>query len=124
MDREEILNEKSETWQETSYKLYLRTNRLYKIIVYYAWRFTEIHIHKLIFFLMVLLSVLKVRRIFLKNPSHLLCLDLCIQCYIDSLSDYWFNILQPSKIDLFDYISRNRSLHSRSDVLSIKNRGD
>lgn len=61
VDREEILNKKCETWQETLYKLYLRINRPYKITMYYAWRFTEIHIHKLIFFLMVLLSVLKVR---------------------------------------------------------------
>jgi hypothetical protein len=52
------------TWQESLYKQYFRLNRLYKQITYYTWRFSEIHIYKLVLFLMVLTSVVKVKKIF------------------------------------------------------------
>ncbi|CAF0897645.1 unnamed protein product [Adineta ricciae] len=47
-------------WQETLYKLYFRVNRLYKQITYYTWRFAEIHVYKLVLFLMVLTAILKI----------------------------------------------------------------
>ncbi|CAF0821922.1 unnamed protein product [Adineta steineri] len=55
-----ILKSEPKTWQESSYKLYFRTNRLYKQITYYTWRFAELHAYKFVLFLMVLTSVLKV----------------------------------------------------------------
>lgn len=55
-----MLSGEPKTWQETFYKLYFRVNRLYKQTTYYTWRFAEIHVYKLILFLMVLTAVLKV----------------------------------------------------------------
>ncbi len=55
-----ILKSEPKTWQESLYKLYFRGNRLYKQITYYTWRFAELHAYKLVLFLMVLTSVLKV----------------------------------------------------------------
>ncbi|CAF1201689.1 unnamed protein product [Rotaria sp. Silwood1] len=48
------------TWQDKLYKFYFRTNRLYKQIIYYGWRFAELHAFKLVLLIMVLASVLKV----------------------------------------------------------------
>jgi len=64
---QEIVKNEPKTWQESLYIYYFRVNRLYKQIVYYAWRFSEIHTYKLVLFLMVLISVLKVKEIFLEN---------------------------------------------------------
>jgi hypothetical protein len=58
-----IVQSEETNWQETLYKYYIRINRLYKYITYYAWRFSEIHTYKLVLFIMVLLSVLKVNQI-------------------------------------------------------------
>ncbi len=67
-----ILQSKPVTWQESIRKFYIRINRVYKHIIYYGWRFSEIHTYKLILFLMVLLSVLKVNNIIKKNAVVLL----------------------------------------------------
>lgn len=70
-----ILQSEPKTWQESLYKNYLRVNRLYKHIIYYAWRFSEIHIYKLILFLMVLISVLKVKIFFVVEIIMLILLS-------------------------------------------------
>ncbi|CAF3346333.1 unnamed protein product [Rotaria sp. Silwood1] len=57
---QQILKNEPKTWQESLYKFYFRTNRLHKQIVYYCWRFAELHSYKLVLFIMVLVSVLKV----------------------------------------------------------------
>ncbi|CAF1388784.1 unnamed protein product [Rotaria sordida] len=57
---QQILQCEAKTWQETLYKFYFRTNRLYKQINYYGWRFAELHIFKLVLLIMVLISTLKV----------------------------------------------------------------
>ncbi len=59
---QQILQNQPKNWQESLYKFYFRTNRFYKQIVYYIWRFGELHSYKLVLFLMVLVSVLKVKR--------------------------------------------------------------
>ncbi|CAF1063941.1 unnamed protein product [Rotaria sordida] len=56
---QQILNSESKIWQESLYKLYFQANRFYKQITYYTWCFAEIHAYKLVLFLMVLTSVLK-----------------------------------------------------------------
>jgi uncharacterized membrane protein len=58
---QQILQSKPETWQESLYKFYFQTNRLYKKFIYYAWRFGELHIYKLVLFIMVLVAVLRVQ---------------------------------------------------------------
>jgi hypothetical protein len=58
---EQILQGQPKTWQDSLYKFYFRTNRLYKKIIYYAWRFGEIHSYKLVLLFMVLVSVFKVK---------------------------------------------------------------
>ncbi|CAF1290556.1 unnamed protein product, partial [Rotaria sordida] len=55
-----ILQREAKTWQETLYKFYFRTNRFYKQINYYGWRFAELHVFKLVLLIMVLTSTLKV----------------------------------------------------------------
>ncbi len=59
---QQILQSEPKTWQDSLYKFYFRTNRLYKKIVYYAWRFGELHSYKLVLFMMVLVSVFKVNQ--------------------------------------------------------------
>ncbi|CAF4228229.1 unnamed protein product, partial [Rotaria sp. Silwood2] len=54
------LESENKTWQDTLYKFYFRSNRLYKQIIYYGWRFAELHAFKLVLLIMVLASVLKV----------------------------------------------------------------
>jgi hypothetical protein len=58
---QEILQSKPKTWQESLYKFYFRANRFYKKIIYYLWRFGELHSYKLVLFIMVLVAVLKVK---------------------------------------------------------------
>ena len=58
---DQILKSEAKTWQDSLYKFYFRTNRLYKKIVYYTWRFGEIHFYKLVLFIMVLVAVFKVK---------------------------------------------------------------
>ncbi|CAF3646268.1 unnamed protein product [Rotaria sordida] len=57
---QQILKSEPKTWQESLYKFYFRANRLYKKIVYYSWRFAELHSYKLVLFIMVLVAVLNV----------------------------------------------------------------
>ncbi|CAF1290006.1 unnamed protein product [Adineta steineri] len=57
---QQILESTPEIWQESLYKFYFRANRIYKKIIYYTWRFAEIHSYKLVLFIMVLVSVLRV----------------------------------------------------------------
>ena len=59
---QEILKSDPQTWQETLYKFYFRANRFYKQIIYYIWRFGEIHSYKLVLFMMVLVATLKVKQ--------------------------------------------------------------
>jgi len=58
---QQILESQPKTWQEYLYKFYFRANRLYKEIVYYLWRFGELHSYKFVLFIMVLVAVLKVK---------------------------------------------------------------
>lgn len=66
-------------------KFYIRANRLYKQITYYTWRFAEIHVYKLVLFLMVLTSTLKVRLAdhLSLHSSVFLPTGQCIQCDVD-----------------------------------------
>ena len=95
-DPPETVPAESEKWQESFYRIYLRTNGLYKYTMYYAWRFSEIHIYKLILFLLVLLSVYKVNEPYSflhpHRPSFFVS-GLRIQCRVDRVSDDWFNRL-------------------------------
>jgi hypothetical protein len=59
---QQILQSEPKTWQDSLYKFYFRANRLYKKIVYYTWRFGELHSYKLVLFMMVLVSVFKVKK--------------------------------------------------------------
>jgi hypothetical protein len=58
---QEILQSEPKKWQDSLYKFYFRTNRLFKKITYYVWRFGELHSYKLVLFVMVLVSVFKVK---------------------------------------------------------------
>jgi hypothetical protein len=60
-ETQQILQSEPQTWKESFYKFYLRANRSYKIIIYYTWRFAEIHSYKFVLLIMVLVSVLKVK---------------------------------------------------------------
>ena len=62
-----MLQSESETWKESLYKLYFRGNRRYKQVTYYGWRFAEIHSFKLVLFVMVVVSVVRVRNHVLRN---------------------------------------------------------
>ena len=69
---QQILQREAKTWQETLYKFYFRTNRLYKQINCYAWRFAELHVFKFVLLIMVLTSTLKVNNkffVFLNNNN-------------------------------------------------------
>ncbi|CAF2784263.1 unnamed protein product [Rotaria sp. Silwood2] len=57
---QQILNNQPKTWQESLYKFYFQANRLYKQIIYYSWRYAELHSYKLFLFIMVLVSLVKV----------------------------------------------------------------
>ncbi|CAF1213486.1 unnamed protein product [Rotaria magnacalcarata] len=57
---QQILKNETKTWLETLYKFYFRANRFYKQIIYYSWRFGELHSYKLVLFMMVLVASLKV----------------------------------------------------------------
>ncbi|CAF1085642.1 unnamed protein product [Adineta ricciae] len=57
---QQMLQSESETWQESLYKLYFRVNRRYKQVTYYGWRFAEIHSFKLVLFVMVVVSAIRV----------------------------------------------------------------
>lgn len=56
----QILDSEPATWIGYFHKYFLRYNRVYKQMIYYAWRFSEIHSNKFILFFLVLLSILKV----------------------------------------------------------------
>ncbi|CAF4903524.1 unnamed protein product, partial [Rotaria sp. Silwood1] len=53
-------NNEPKAWHESFYKFYLQLNYLYKQIIHYVWRFGELHSYKLVLFIMVLISVLKI----------------------------------------------------------------
>jgi hypothetical protein len=63
-------NSGPKAWQESVHAYYSYVNRHYTRIIYYTWRFAEIHVYKLVLFLMILTSVLKVKG-FAFHPHHL-----------------------------------------------------
>lgn len=60
---QQTLKGKPKNWQESLYKLYFQLNRFYKQLTYYAWRFAEIHVYKLVLLTMILVSALRVSTI-------------------------------------------------------------
>ena len=57
---QQTLESEPKTWQDSLYKFYFRANRLYKKIIYYTWRFGEIHSYKLVLLVMVLVCAFRV----------------------------------------------------------------
>lgn len=119
----QILRSKPKRWQDSLYKFYFRTNRYYKKITYYAWRFSEIHSYKLVLLVMVLTAILKVILLLFSVRSLIFVhLGLRVQCHSDCLGHDWPHSIAPSQIDQYFDADFHRSLHSCCNELSTGDR--